>query len=280
VTPANSRQAAAIERFRKLHEAGCFVLPNPWDVGSAVYLARCGFVALATTSAGFAFSRALPDDPNAIPRDVMLDHIADIAAATALPVHADFQSGYADDPEGVAENVTLCVKTGAAGLSIEDATGRSNAPLYDDAAALARVEAARGAIDASGVPVALTARCEAWLVGASDPERVALSRLAAFADAGADCLFAPGVIEPATIALLVKEIAPKPLNVLVSTMNRTLTVAQLRDLGVRRVSVGGALARVAWGSFMRAARTIAQEGTFEAFGDAAPFDALNEMFKL
>jgi len=266
------------ERFRRLHDAGCFVLPNPWDVGSAVFLERLGFHALATTSAGFAFSRGLPDDPNVIPRDVMLAHVREIAAATTLPVNADYQSGYAREPEGVAANVTLCVATGAAGLSIEDATGDPRTPLYETALAVDRVRAARAAIDASGTPVVLTARCEAWLVGVPDPEQVALPRLAAFAAAGADCLFAPGVAAPEAIARMVKEVAPKPVNVLVSTMNRSLTVAQLGDLGVRRISVGGALARVAWGAFMRSAREIAERGSFEAFGEAAPFDELNALF--
>ncbi|HEX4826130.1 MAG TPA: isocitrate lyase/phosphoenolpyruvate mutase family protein [Candidatus Polarisedimenticolaceae bacterium] len=276
---ASSRQSTAVARFRRLHEDGCFVIPNPWDAGSAIFLENLGFEALATTSAGFAFSRGLPDDPSVLPRDVMLDHIAEIAGATKLPVNGDFQSAYADDPEQVATNVGLCVLTGAAGLSIEDATGLRDRPLYDEPIAIERVKAARAAIDASGVPVVLTARCESFLVGAAEPERVALSRLAAFAEAGADCLFAPGVIEPAAIARMVKEVAPKPVNVLVSTMNRTLTVAQLRDLGVRRISVGGALARVAWGAFMRAARSIAEDGSFASFGDAAPFDELNALFE-
>jgi 2-methylisocitrate lyase-like PEP mutase family enzyme len=278
VSPADPRQAAAVERFRQLHQGGCFVLPNPWDAGSALFLERLGFPALATTSAGFAFTRGLPDDVRVIPRDVMLDHVRDIAFATTLPVNADFQSGYAHDPEGVGANVTSCVGTGAAGLSIEDATGDPAAPLYDAALAVDRVRAARAAIEASGVPVVLTARCEAWLVGAPDAEATALARLAAFADAGADCLFAPGVVEPDAITRIVREVAPKPVNVLVSTMNRSMTVSRLADLGVRRISVGGALARVAWGAFMRAARTIASEGTFEAFGDAAPFDELNALF--
>jgi 2-methylisocitrate lyase-like PEP mutase family enzyme len=272
------RQSAAVARFRQLHEDGCFVIPNPWDIGSAIFLEKIGFEALATTSAGFAFARGLPDDPNVVPRDVMLDHIAEIAAATSLPVNGDFQSGYADGPEEVATNVALCVLTGAAGLSIEDATGLPDEPLFDERLAVARVAAARAAIDGSDVPVVLTARCESWLVGVREPERVALARLSAFADAGADCLFAPGVTDPSSIARIVREVAPKPVNVLVSTMNRTLTVAQLRDLGVRRISVGGALARVAWGAFMRSARSIASDGSFTSFGDAAPFDELNGLF--
>lgn len=278
MSPNPKVQASSVAAFRALHTAGCFVIPNPWDIGSAIFLHRLGFHALATTSAGFAFSRGLPDDIRVIPRDVMLEHIRELAAATPLPTNADFQSGYADDPEGVAANVRLCVETGVAGLSIEDATGDPAAPLYETSLAIKRIRAARAAIDASGIPVVLTARCEAWLVGIPDPARIALPRLAAFADAGADCLFAPGVGDPKTIRAIVDEVAPRPVNVLVSTNNRSLTVAQLADLGVRRISVGAALARVAWGAFMRSAKRIAVEGSFEDFGDAAPFDELNGLF--
>jgi 2-methylisocitrate lyase-like PEP mutase family enzyme len=278
VTPADSVQVSSVAAFRALHAAGCFVLPNPWDVGSAIFLHRIGFQALATTSAGFAFSKGLPDDVRAIPLSLMLEHVLELAAATSLPVNADFQSGFADEPERVAANVAKCVTTGVAGLSIEDATGDPATPLYETALSIERVRAARAAIDTSGIPVVLTARCEAWLLGAPDPARIALERLAAFADAGADCLYAPGVGDPATIRKIVDEVAPVPVNVLISTNNRTLTVAQLADLGVRRVSVGAALARVAWGAFMRAAKRIASEGSFEDFGEAAPFDELNGMF--
>lgn len=270
-------QRAAIRRFRRLHESGCFVLPNPWDAGTARYLEHLGFQAVATTSAGFAFSRARPDGVLAVPRDLMLEHIRDLASAVSVPVNADFQSGYADDPEGVAANVVLCVATGAAGLSVEDATGREGAPLYERTLAIERLRAARHAIDASGIPVVLTARCEAYLVGDPDAFRVSLDRLSAFADAGADCLYAPGVGKPEEIEALVRAVAPRPVNVLVSRPG--LTVAQLRDLGVRRVSVGGALARVAWGAFMRAATSIRDTGSFDALGDAAPFDALNGLFR-
>ena len=269
--------AAAIARFRTMHETGCFVLPNPWDVGTALYLQHLGFQALATTSAGVAFSRGMPDTVAAIPRDVMLDHIREVAAATALPVNADFQNGYADDPEAVAANVTLCIGTGAAGLSIEDASGGVTSPLYDFRLAVARVRAAREAIDASGIPVVLTARCEAWLVGEPDAERVAIERLVAFAEAGADCLYAPGVRDPRQIAAIVKAVAPKPVNVLVSAPSPDLSVARLTDLGVRRISVGSALARVAWGAFIRAARTIAATGTFETLADATPFAELDAL---
>jgi 2-methylisocitrate lyase-like PEP mutase family enzyme len=263
--------------FRALHASGCFVMPNAWDVGSAVCLAQAGFRALATTSAGFAFTRGLPDLVWAVPKDEMLAHIRDLVRATPLPVNADFQSGFASDTEGVAANVAACVATGVAGLSIEDATGGTAEPLYERAVAIARLRAARRAIDASGVPVLLTARCEAWLVGAQDPLRIALDRLVAFAEEGADCLFAPGVRDPKEIATLVKAVAPKPLNVIASSPG--LTVAQLADLGVRRISVGSALARVAYGAFLDAARSIAKSGTFGCFAGAAPFAELNAIFE-
>ncbi|HEY5075208.1 MAG TPA: isocitrate lyase/phosphoenolpyruvate mutase family protein, partial [Pyrinomonadaceae bacterium] len=230
----NSNQSSAIATFRALHASGCFVLPNPWDIGSAIYLRHLGFKALATTSAGFAFSQGLPDSVSAVPRDFMLAHISEVVAATPLPVNADFQTGYADEPEGVAANVALCIATGVAGLSIEDATGNNAAPLYDLALAVDRIRAARAAVDASGIPVVLTARCEAWLVGQTDPARVALERLVAFAEAGADCLFAPGVREPDDIAAIVKAVSPNPVNVLVSAPNPALSVSRLADLGVRR----------------------------------------------
>jgi 2-methylisocitrate lyase-like PEP mutase family enzyme len=274
-----SDQLSAIATFRDLHASGCFVLPNPWDIGSAIYLQHLGFKALATTSAGFAFSRGLPDSVSAVPRNLMLAHIREVATATSLPLNADFQTGYADEPEGVAESVALCIATGVAGLSIEDASGNGSASLYDFELAVARIQAARAAIDASGIAVLLTARCEAWLVGQSDPLNVALKRLVAFAEAGADCLYAPGVSQPAEIEAIVKAVSPKPINVLVSRFNSELTVTRLADLGVRRISVGSALACVAWGAFIRAARNIAEHGSFEALGDAAPFAEINDLFK-
>jgi len=251
-------------------------MPNPWDVGSARFLAQAGFVALASTSAGLAFSRGLPDTVTAMPREVVLEHLRELAAATPLPVNADFQSGYASDPEGVAESVGLCVRTGVAGLSIEDVSGDPGAPLYEHAIAVERLRAARTAIDASKTRVLLTARCEAFLVGAPDPARTAIDRLVAFAEAGADCLYAPGVRDPATITAIVSAVAPRPVNVLVSSPG--LTVAQLAALGVRRVSLGSALSRVAWGAFMRAAREIAEAGTFETLAGAAPFAELDGIF--
>lgn len=272
----DSAQASAVAQFGALHESGCFVLPNPWDVGTAIYLQRLGFKALATTSAGFAFSRGLSDGK--VARDEMLAHIRDIAAATPLPVNADFLNGFAAEPEGVAANVKLCIATGAAGLSIEDSTGNDTAPLYEESLALARVRAARAAIDDSKIPVVLTARCEAWLVGHSDALNLARKRLVAYAEAGADCLYAPGVRDPDEIAELVKAVAPKPVNVLVSRPSDKLSVARLADLGVRRISVGSALACVAWGAFTRAAREIAECGTFDSFSSAVPFAEINGIF--
>ncbi|HEX9945864.1 MAG TPA: isocitrate lyase/phosphoenolpyruvate mutase family protein [Thermoanaerobaculia bacterium] len=276
---ASAAQPSAIARFRSLHSSGCFVMPNPWDAGTAVYLQHLGFEALATTSAGFAFTQALPDEVAAIPRDVMLAHVREVVAATPLPVNADFQSGYAHDPEGVAANVALCIATGVAGLSIEDATGDPAAPLYEERLAVDRIRAARAAIEGSGVPVVLTARCEAWLVGHPDPARVALERLVSYAEAGADCLFAPGVRDPEEIAAIVKAVAPKPVNVLVSAPSAGLSVSRLADLGVRRISVGSALARVAWGAFIRAARGLVTSGSFDGLADAASFAELNSLFR-
>ena len=271
-------QSSVVARFRVLHESGCFVLPNPWDVGTAVYLEQLGFDALATTSAGFAFSRGLPDSVSAVTRGAMLAHISEVVEATNLPVNADFQTGYADEPEGVATNVALCVATGVAGLSIEDASGDAAAPLYEFNLAVERIRAARAAIDASGVPVVLTARCEAWLVGQPDPARVALERLVAYADAGADCLYAPGVRDPDEIKAIVREVSPKPVNVLAPRAHPAMSLSQLADLGVRRVSVGSALALVAWGAFIRAAKSMAATGSFDAFADAAPYGELNDLF--
>ena len=279
MTDAAHAHSRAIAAFRALHESGCFVLPNPWDAGTAAYLQHLGFAALATTSAGLAFSSGRPDTVTAVPLDALLAHFASIVGATTLPVNADFQSGYAHDPEGVAANVGRCVATGVAGLSIEDATGEHASPLYDQATAVARVTAARNAIDATGLPVVLTARCEAWLIGQPNPARVAIDRLVAYAEAGADCLYAPGARHPDEITAIVKAVAPKPVNVLISSPSAALSVSRLADLGVRRVSVGSALARVAWGAFARAAQSIAKTGTFDALGDAMPFDELDELFR-
>lgn len=270
-------QRVAVEAFRKLHAEDCFILPNPWDVGSAMYLRHLGFKALATTSSGFAFTKGLLDEAPTV--DAVLDHVHDIAQATPLPVNADFRHGYADAPEGVAENVTRCIATGTAGLSIEDSTGNTETPLYDIQLAVERIKAARRAIDDSGMPVVLTGRCEAFLTRDRNAFIVSLQRLIAYADAGADCLYAPGVTDPFQIEEIVKQVSPKPVNVLVSRPDPNLTLAKLADLGVRRISVGSALARVAWGAFMRAAQDIATTGTFDSLGEGAAFAELTKIFE-
>ena len=272
-----SIQSRAATKFRALHESGCFVLPNPWDIGTAICLERLGFKALATTSAGFAFSRGKPDGD--VLRDEMLAHIREIAEATALPVNADFLSGYADEPENVAANVQLCIDTGVAGLSIEDNTGDADAPLYDKRLAVERVRAARAAIDQSRIDVVLTGRCEAWLVHDRNPLQTALDRLAVYAEAGADCLYAPGVSDPDEIAQIVRTVSPRPVNVLVSGFNHQLSFSQLADLGVRRISVGSGLALAAWGAFLRAAQDIETNGAFNLLANNAPFADLNELFR-
>ena len=261
--------------FRKLHAGGCFVIPNPWDIGTTRYLQHLGFKALATTSAGFAFSRGLPDA--AVSRDDMLAHIAEIVAATDLPVNADFEGGYAQAPEGVAESVRLCVETGVAGLSIEDSTGDKNEPLYDLDLAVARMKAARAAIDKVGGDVLLTGRAECFLVGRPDLDET-VRRLKAYSAAGADCLYAPGIRTPEQIAAVVKAVAPKPVNVLMPGA-LGITVADLEALGVRRISVGGTLARVAWGAFIRATKEIASDGRFDAFKEAAAHAEINGFFR-
>ena len=272
-----SLKTDCIATFRAMHESGCFVLPNPWDIGTAIYLEHLGFKALATTSAGFAFSRGKAD--GAVPRDEMLDHIREIVEATELPVNADFLAGYADEPEDVAANVRVCIDTGVAGLSIEDNTGRSDAPLYDKKLAVERIRAARAAIDDSQTGVVLTARSEAWLVQAPNPFHTALERLALYAEAGADCLYAPGVSKPDEIAQIIKAVAPNPVNVLVSGFNHQLSFSQLADLGVRRISVGSGLALAAWGAFLRAAQDIKTNGTFNLLANNAPSADLNELFR-
>jgi 2-methylisocitrate lyase-like PEP mutase family enzyme len=269
--------SSARAAFRKLHGSGCFVIPNPWDIGTARYLRHCGFKALATTSSGAAFSMGLPDTDGAVTRDMALAHIHTIVEATELPVNADFESGYADEPEVVAENVRLCVATGVAGLSIEDASGDKAKPLYDLDVAIARMRAARRAIDQSGADVMLVGRAECFLVGRPDLNET-IARLKAYASAGADCLYAPGIRTADEIAAVVKAVAPKPANVLMSAATG-LTVDDLAGLGVRRISVGGALARVAWGSFMRAAKEIATEGRFDAFASAVPMAEINGFFR-
>jgi 2-methylisocitrate lyase-like PEP mutase family enzyme len=266
-----------VAKFRAMHESGCFVLPNPWDVGTTIYLGRVGFKALATTSAGFAFSRGKRD--GGVPRDEMLAHIREIVEATALPVNADFLNGFADEPGDVAANVKLCVGTGVAGLSVEDNSQNAAVPLYEKKLAVERIRAARATIDASKTGVVLTGRCEAWLVHDPDALRTVLDRLAAYAEAGADCLYAPGVSNPDEIAQIVKTVSPKPVNVLVSGFNHQLSLSQLADLGVRRISVGSGLALAAWGAFLRAAQDIKTNGTFNLLANGATSADLNRLFQ-
>ena len=274
---ARAQNLSVVTKFRAMHDSGCFVLPNPWNVGTAVYLEHLGFNALATTSAGFAFSLGKRDGD--VPRDEMLAHIREIVEATALPVNADFLNGFAHNPEEVAANVKLCVDMGVAGLSIEDNSQDPAAPLYEKHLAVERIRAARAAIDDSEAGVVLTGRCEAWLVHDPHPLRIALERLAAYAEAGADCLYAPGVSTPNEITQIVKTVAPKPVNILVSGFNHQLSVSELGDLGVRRISVGSGLALAAWGALLRAAQDIKTNGTFNLLADNAPSANLNELFR-
>jgi 2-methylisocitrate lyase-like PEP mutase family enzyme len=269
-------QAVATAAFRELHQSGCFVLPNPWDIGTALFLQHLGFKALATTSAGFAFTRGRADGE--ILRDEMLAHIREIAQATPLPVNADYERGYADKPEDVEKNVRLCVETGVAGLSIEDNARRADAPLYEKSFAIERIRAARSAIDSSGTGAVLTGRCEAWLVEDAAPLQTALDRLVAYAEAGADCLYAPGVSRPNEIEEIVKAVAPKPVNLLISGFNCAITLAQAKDLGVRRISIGSGLALASWGAFLQAARDILQSGSFNLLGEGAKSAELNGLF--
>jgi 2-methylisocitrate lyase-like PEP mutase family enzyme len=284
---AQPRPSTAQKRraFRKLHESGCFAIPNPWDIGSARYLQSLGFNALASTSSGFAWSRGHAD--NTPTRAEIIAHLADLAAAIDVPLNADFENGFGGDAAGVAESVRLAVESGIAGLSIEDSIGprleraggsarTPSGPLFDLETAVERVRAARGAIDATGEDVLLVGRAEGFLVGQPNIEE-AVARLVAYAGAGADCLYAPGIQSPEHISRVVEAVHPKPVNVLVMAP-ATQSLRQLGELGVRRVSVGGALARAAWGGFMHAAREIAELGRFEALAGAASGRMLNALF--
>jgi len=261
--------------YRELHETGCFVLPNPWDIGSARYLQHAGFKALASTSAGYAFAQGLPD--SAVDRDMMLAHLRELAAETDVPVNADFEGGYADDPDEVAANVRLCIETGVAGLSIEDATMDGSIPLYDFDLALARVRAARAAIDKTNSGVVFTARTEGFIRNRPDIDET-VRRLKAFADAGADCLYAPGVRSREHIETVIKAVAPKPVNVLMPA-NLGFSVGDLERMGARRISVGGSLARVAWTAVARAAKEMLEQGTFTCFDGTMTNAELNTLFR-
>jgi 2-methylisocitrate lyase-like PEP mutase family enzyme len=272
---SNSRPSSADKRktFRKLHEAGCFVIPNPWNVGSARYLQGLGFKALATTSSGHAHSQGYPD--GAQTRDEALAHYRELADATDVPLNADFENGFAADPDGVAENVTRCIATGVAGLSIEDSTN-TDIPLYDFDLALARVKAARAAIDKAGGDVVFTARTEGFIRGRPDLEET-IRRLKAFADAGADCLYSPGIKTREQIVATVKAVAPKAVNFLNSGAFG-FTVNDIAAMGVRRISVGGSLARVAMQAFIRTATEIAKDGKFDGFAGLVSNQELNTFF--
>jgi 2-methylisocitrate lyase-like PEP mutase family enzyme len=268
VTTADKRAA-----FRKLHESGCFVLPNPWDVGSAKAMQQLGFKAIASTSAGFAWSIGKAD--NRVTLEEILQHLTALCSAVDLPVNADFEGGFAHKPEKVAANVARAVKTGVAGLSIEDSTGDAAKPLYERAFAVERIKAARSAIDADKSEVLLVGRCEGFLVGQTDLNMV-IDRLNAYAEAGAECLYAPGIKTKDQISAVVKAVHPKPVNLLIGSSG--LSVAEAAALGVRRISVGGSLARTAWGGFMRAAREIAEQGRFTELGNGYLGGELNKMF--
>jgi 2-methylisocitrate lyase-like PEP mutase family enzyme len=260
--------------FRQLHESGCFVIPNPWDPGSARYLQSLGFKAVATTSAGFAWSQARPD--NGVTVDQVIEHLRAMVVAVNIPVNADFEAGFAPDAAGVEHNVRRAVEAGVAGLSIEDSTGDAAQPLYALDVAVERMRAARRAIDATGGDTLLVGRCEGFLVGQPDLGAT-IKRLQAYSEAGADCLYAPGIRTKEEIRAVVEAVAPKPVNVLIGWPTE-LTVQDLAALGVRRISVGGALARSAWGGFMRAAQEIAEAGSFAGFGEAASGADLNGLF--
>ena len=262
-----------VDRFRRLHVSGCFVIPNPWDVGSARVLAQLGFPALATTSSGFAWSQGKPD--NGISLDDAIEHFRTIAASVDIPVNGDFEGGFAVEPAAVGANVARAITTGIAGISIEDSTGDAASPLFDFDLSVERVRAARAAIDQSGRRTVLTGRSEGFIVGRPDLKDT-IRRITAYADAGADCLYAPGLRSHQDIAAVVRAVAPKPVNVLVGA--DFATVADLAALGVRRISVGGALARAAWTGFLSAATEIAQHGTFTRLAAAVPFADLNRRF--
>jgi 2-methylisocitrate lyase-like PEP mutase family enzyme len=260
--------------FRDLHAQGFFVIPNPWDVGSARMLAGMGFKALASTSSGFAWSQGMADGDS--PRAAVLAHLEVLVEATGLPVNADFESGYATDAAGVAESVRMAIETGVAGLSIEDSTGRADDPIRKIDDALLRLRAARAAIDEDSSGVMLVGRAENFIHGRPDLDDT-IRRLKAYSEAGADCLYAPGIRTEAEITAVVRAVAPKPVNVLIGGES-AFTVGDLERMGVRRVSVGGALARAAWAGFLRAARGIAKDGRFDGFAGAAPGKEMNGFF--
>lgn len=263
-----TEQDDRVDAFRRLHDVGCFVMPNPWDAGSALALEQSGFEALATTSAGYAWTLGLAD--NQLLLDQTLEHLRAVVGAVNLPVNADFQGGFADDPEQVGTNVKLAAETGIAGLSIEDSTGDAAEPLYEFELAVDRIRAARRAIDASGTGIVLTGRSEGFVAGRPDIDET-IRRLQAYAEAGADCLYAPRIGTVAQISAIVAAVSPKPVNLLVNAP--FITVSEAASLGVRRISVGGTLARTAWSGFLQAAQEIADEGTFSRFEELPDVEA-------
>src|SRR5256885_14125266 len=260
------------QTFRQLHESGCFAIPNPWDIGSARYLQHLGFKAIATTSAGFAFSRGMPD--GAVKRDEMIAHIRELVEATEIPVNADFENGYADDPNWCAENARLCADTGVAGLSIEDAADRKESPLYDVDLAVERIHAVREALHGTGV--LLVGRAEGFLVGREKLDQV-IKRLVKYSEAGADCLYAPGFKDRESNKAVIDAVAPKPVNVLIGRPGG-MTMRDAKEIGARRVSVGGAFARAAWGGFIRSAKELIEQGAFEELKHATSYSELQELF--
>lgn len=264
-----SVQADRVDTFHRLHESGCFVMPNPWDAGSAVALEQMGFPALATTSAGFAWTLGRAD--NHVRLGEVVGHLRAVVDAVKLPVNADFEGGFADDPEQVGANVKLAAATGIAGLSIEDSTGNPAEPLYEFDHAVARIAAARRAIDESGTGVLLTGRSEGFVVGRPDLDET-IRRLKAYADAGADCLYAPRIGTVEEVSAIVSAVSPKPVNLLVNAP--FITRSEAASLGVRRISVGGTLARTAWAGFLKAAQEMADEGTFSQFEGLPDVDGL------
>ena len=261
--------------FKELHRSGCFIIPNPWNVGTARRLQGLGFKALATTSSGFAHAEGFADGD--VPRDMVLDHLRELAAATDVPLNADYENGYADEPDGVAANVRLAIDTGVAGLSIEDSTADAKTPLYDFDLAVARVRAGRAAVDAAGGDVVFTARSEGFIRGRPDLDET-VRRLQAYAEAGADCLYVPGIKTKEQIVAVVQAVAPKPVNFLMSTATN-FSLADLAALGVRRISTGGTLARVVWTAFMHSAREMAEQGRFDSFNGTIANPELNAFFR-
>jgi 2-methylisocitrate lyase-like PEP mutase family enzyme len=276
MTTSSADTSAKRQAFRRLHDSGCFVLPNPWDKGGSRYLQGLGFKALATTSAGYAWSIGRAD--GGLNLQTVLEHMREMVEATDLPVNGDFEHGFSEDLQGLTENVRLAIETGVAGISIEDSTGDPESPLFDLETAVTRIKAARAAIDKTGGETLLIGRAENFFIGRPDIADT-LARLRAYAEAGADCLYAPGISTREQIVAAVQAVAPRPFNLLIGSTS-ALTVKDIAELGVRRISVGAALSTAAWGGFMRAARSISEKGVFDGFADNASGKQLNNFFTL